>query len=150
MMKRFVFTLLFLLLPVFAANAKMVSIKGEKVNLRSGPGTKYAVVWELGRGFPLQVVSSKGSWYKVKDFENDIGWVYRNLVSGQAHMIVKVNKNKNKRVNIRNGPGVNYGIVGKANYGVVFRTLEQRQGWVKVKHENGLVGWVKRSLLWGW
>lgn len=149
-MKRFVLTLLFILLPLFVAHARMVSITGEKVNLRSGPGTKYAVVWELGKGFPLQVIESKGNWLKVKDFENDVGWVYRNLVSGKAHLIVKVNKQKNKRINIRSGPGTKYGIVGKANYGVVFQTLEHRQSWVKVKHEDGLIGWVKRSLLWGW
>jgi SH3-like domain-containing protein len=33
---------------------------------------------------------------------------------------------------------------------VVFRTLERRNGWVKVKHEDGLTGWIERSLLWGW
>jgi SH3-like domain-containing protein len=129
--------------------AEMLSIKGKKVNLRSGPGTNYDVKWEYGSGFPLKIISKKGDWYKVKDFENDTGWVSKSLLVKRPHMIVKVNKKKDKKINIRSGPGKKYRIVGKAYYGVVFQTLEQRAGWAKVKHETGLEGWIKRTLLWG-
>ncbi|MCK5437660.1 MAG: SH3 domain-containing protein, partial [Desulfobulbaceae bacterium] len=126
-------------------HSRMVSIANEKVNLRSGPGKKYSVLWELGKGFPLRVVASKGNWLKVLDFEKDTGWIYKKLITDKRHLIVK-----KKRVNIRNKPGKNGNIIGKANYGVVFRTLETKSGWAKVKHENGLTGWIKRDLLWGW
>ena len=135
---------------VTSAYAKMNSIKGDKVQLRSGPGTKYSSKWEYGDGFPLKVLTRKGSWVKVKDFENDTGWVYKQFLSPKPHMIVKVNKGKKKKINIRSGPGTKYKVVGKAYYGVVFETLSQKQGWAKVKHESGLTGWVKRSLLWGY
>lgn len=130
--------------------AKMRSIDGEKVQLRSGPGTKYTARWEYGNGFPLKVLTQKGNWIKVKDFENDTGWVFKKYLTSIPHVIVKVNKGKKKKINIRSGPGTKYRIVGKAYYGVVFKTLEQKKGWAKVKHETGLVGWVKRSLLWGY
>lgn len=131
------------------AQAKMGSIKGEKVQLRSGPGTKYSVKWEYGNGFPLKILSKKGNWIKVKDFENDSGWVYKKYIDSTPHMIVKVNKGKKKKINLRSGPGVGYKIIGKAYYGVVFETLKQEKGWAKIKHESGLTGWIKRSLLWG-
>ena len=145
-MKKVILTAFIVLaLTVSAEAVTMVSIKGAKVNMRSGPGTKYSVLWELGDGFPLKIVGNKGSWYKVEDFEGDGGWIEKNLVHRDAHMIVK-----KKRINVRSGPGGSYRVVGKANYGVVFKTVKQKKGWVKVKHENGLSGWVKRSLLWGW
>lgn len=137
------------LLTATTCLAEMLSVSGDNVNLRSGPGTKYQVKWEYGKGFPLKVVDKKGDWVKVQDFENDSGWIYKPLLSPKGHMIVKVFKNKNKRINIRNGPGTRYQVVGKAYYGVVFETLEQKSGWAKVKHEAGLVGWVKRTLVWG-
>jgi uncharacterized protein YgiM (DUF1202 family) len=28
--------------------------------------------------------------------------------------------------------------------------FENDSGWVKVRHEKGLTGWVKRDLPWGW
>ena len=133
-----------------AAGITMVSVAGDKVNLRKGPSTKYGVVWELGKGFPLRVIGSQGNWIKVADFENDVGWIYKNLVSRKPHLIVKTNRNSDKRINIRSGPGTKYEIVGKARYGVVFETLKRGKGWVQVRHESGLTGWVKRSLLWGW
>ena len=133
-----------------AAGITMVSVSGEKVNLRKGPSTRYPIIWELGKGFPLRVIGSKGKWYKVSDFENDVGWIYKNLVSSKPHLIVKVNKNSKAQINIRSGPGTKYKVVGKAEYGVVFETLQRRESWVKVRHESGLTGWIKRSLLWGW
>ena len=146
---------LFLLIVVWpvcagAAGIKMVSVVGEKVNLRKGPSTQYPIIWELGKGFPLRIRGYKGNWIKVSDFEGDIGWVYKNLVSRKPHLVVKINKNSKARINIRSGPGTKYKIVGKAEYGVVFETLKRGDGWVKVRHETGLTGWVKRSLLWGW
>jgi len=133
-----------------AWGSTMVSVAGEKVNLRKGPSTRYPIVWELGKGFPLRVVGSQGNWLKVSDFENDVGWIYKNLVVRKPHLIVKANKGSKARVNIRSGPGTRYKIVGKAEYGVVFETLQQEGGWAKVRHETGLTGWIKRSLLWGW
>ncbi|MBU0481689.1 MAG: SH3 domain-containing protein [Proteobacteria bacterium] len=145
-MKKVILTVFLVLALTVSAKAEtMVSINGPKVNMRSGPGTSFSVLWELGDGFPLKIVGSKGDWYKVEDFEGDGGWIEKSLVHRDPHMIVK-----KQRINVRSGPGEGYRIVGKANYGVVFKTLKQKNGWVKVKHENGLAGWVTRSLLWGW
>jgi uncharacterized protein YgiM (DUF1202 family) len=145
-MKRFVLAVFFLLVFTSIANAKMVSIANDLVNMRSGPGQKYSVVWELGKGYPLKVLQTKGEWIKVTDYENDTGWIFKKLVNRTPHLIVK-----KKIVNIRSGPGTKFRIVRKAQNGVVFRTLERKNGWVKVKHEEeNVVGWVMRSLLWGW
>lgn len=146
MLKKVVIALIFSLLAVSTCEAvSLVSVDGENVNLRSGPGGNYSVLWELGRGFPLKVLGSKGDWIKVVDFEGDGGWIYSKLVAKRAHLIVK-----KKRINVRSGPGSRYRLVGKANYGVVFKTIKNSKGWAKVKHENGLTGWIKRDLLWGW
>ena len=145
-MKRLGLIIFFLLFCTAAANAKMVSIAGDLVNMRSGPGKNYPVIWELGKGYPLKVLETKGNWMKVVDYENDTGWIFKSLVSSTPHLIVK-----KKIVNIRSGPGKNYKIIRKAQNGVVFQTLKRQEGWVKIKHEEeNVVGWVKRSLLWGW
>lgn len=139
---------LFLLLPQITL-AKMVSVSGEDVNLRSGPGKNYSVKWKYGSGFPLKVLQKRGNWLNVEDFEKDRGWLHKSLTTRQGHMVVKVHRDSKKKINIRSGPGTNYSIIGKAYYGVVFKTIKQQKGWAKVKHESGVVGWVKRSLLWG-
>ena len=136
-------------LLVSTVSAKMGSVMGEKVQLRSGPGTKYTAKWQYGDGYPLKIVTQKGKWLKVTDFENDSGWIFKKYISKTPHMIVKVNKGKKRKINIRSGPGTKFKVVGQAYYGVVFETVMQKSGWAKVKHESGLTGWIKRSLLWG-
>ena len=145
-------TLKILLLALFAyflisvAQAReMVSVDRNEANMRSGAGTGHEITWVLARGYPLQVVGRKGKWLKVRDFENDEGWVYRSLTGRTPHMIVK-----SQVANIRSGPGTRNRIVGKAEYGEVLRTVKHGNGWVKIRTENGLSGWVARSLLWGW
>lgn len=124
----------------------MVSIKGNTVNMRSGPSTQNTVLWELKKGYPLRVVGRKGTWLEVSDFENDRGWVTRSLVGNVPHHVVK-----SRTANIRRGPGTQNAIVGKAAYGDLLRTREKRTGWVRVEHTgNGVKGWVASRLLWGW
>lgn len=145
MIRRLCLGLIFLLAFTSVAHAEMVSISRHKVSMRSGPGTKYQIKWELGLGYPLRVVSRKGNWLKVIDFEADTGWVYKKLVGKTPYMIVKVSE-----AVIRNGPGKKQRIMGNAARGVVLRTIRHKKGWVRVKHESGLTGWIRRDLLWGW
>ncbi|NOQ45417.1 MAG: SH3 domain-containing protein [Desulfobulbaceae bacterium] len=139
-----------LMFNVSTAMAEMISIKGNNINMRSGAGTKYKVMWKLGSGFPLKVLKRSGRWIRVSDFEGTIGWVHSDVVTKTPHMVVKVHKKTKKRINVRSGPGTNNRIVAKAYYGVVFKTLLRKSGWVQVEHEKGVRGWVKRSLLWGY
>jgi SH3-like domain-containing protein len=129
--------------------AQMLSIKGDKVNMRSGPGIQNKIKWEYGAGFPFEVLKKQGDWLNVKDFENDTGWIHKSHLQSAPHIIVKVNKDQEKTINIRSGPGNEHPIVGNAYHGVVFAKVEEKSNWVKVRHESGLTGWVSKSLLWG-
>jgi uncharacterized protein YgiM (DUF1202 family) len=132
-------------LPATASAAEMVSVRGQVLNMRSGPGTHHEIQWQLQRGFPLKVIGRQGNWLKVLDFENDTGWVARPLTKRTPHHIVKA-----RIANVRSGPSTRHRVVGKAAYGEVLRTLDRRASWVRVQRGNGSRGWVSRSLLWGW
>ena len=142
----FPFLFFALLLVAQAAEAReMVSVNRSVINMRGGAGTQHDALWALDRGYPLEVTARKGKWLKVRDFENDTGWVYRPLVGKTPHHVVKA-----RLANIRSGTSTRSRIVGKAQQGDVLRTIERRGGWVKVQQEGGTKGWVARRLLWGW
>ncbi len=124
---------------------EMVSIKGSVVNMRSGPGTGNQILWELEQGYPLQVLKRKGDWLQVRDFENDKGWVARQLTGRTPHHIVKA-----RIANIRSGPSTRYKVVGKSERYDLLRTRGSKAGWVRVQRDDGVKGWVSKNLLWGW
>ena len=137
------FLVIFAFLVPAASAAQLVSVKKDGVNVRSGPNTSDDVLWEVFKGFPLEVLDKKGDWSHVVDFEGDKGWIYTPLLSGQHTVIVKVNT-----ANMRIGPGPNYDIVATVKYGVVFRPIGSDGDWVKVKHADGTTGWIFKDLLW--
>lgn len=142
----------FWLLLVFAGavQAEMVAINGEDINMRSRPGSQHEVLWKLGTGFPVEVIKTEGEWLQVKDFEGSTGWVHKKTTQKQPHMIVKVNKGSKNQIEVRSEPNATKGkVVARANYGVVFKTLEKKGDWIKVEHDQGVTGWVERGQLWG-
>ena len=117
---RFFLSLALGLAAAFGVQAReMVSVQRAEVNLRAGAGTQHEALWVLSRGYPLEVTGRKGQWLKVRDFENDTGWIFRPLVGKKAHHVVK-----GSVVNLRSSPSTRSRIVGKATRGEVLRTLD--------------------------
>jgi len=133
--------LLFQSLP--ASAAEYGSVLKDGVNVRSGPDTSKEVLWELFKGYPLQILSRKGEWAQIVDFEGDKGWIHTSLLSKQKTVVVK-----SDTINMRVGAGQAYEIVATVKYGVVFSPLEKDGEWVRVKHEDGTTGWIHEKLLW--
>jgi SH3-like domain-containing protein len=124
--------------------AEFVSITGDAVNVRSGPGTNYPIKMELFDGYPLKVVTTQGEWLQVVDFENDEGWVHNSLVTNDNTVIV----NGENSVNMRAEPSTQSAVIASVDRGVVLTTLESRGSWLKVKHATGVIGWMYKPLLW--
>ena len=134
--------LLFSVSPINAAD--FVSVKGDNVNVRIGPGTDKQVSMELFEGYPLKVIGTKGDWLNIVDFENDRGWIHKSLVRDGNTVIV----NGTKSVNMRSEPTTKSSIIANVDRGVVLTRLESKGKWLKLKHSSGLVGWIYKPLLW--
>ncbi len=121
-------------------------VSADTANLRRGPGTKYEKTWQVFKYMPLEKVAEKGGWYKVKDVDGDIHWIYGKLVTSKYKCAVV----KAKRANIRTGPGKRYrktSISPAIKYDS-FKVLKSGRKWVKVVDEFGEKGWIYKKLLW--
>ena len=125
--------------------AEFVSIQGSAVNVREKPTTRPATLWEMGRGYPLQITQRKGQWLRVKDFEGPMGWVHAPLTSKSPHMVVT-----SRTANLRAGPGTQHRRVGRLEQHEVVKTLKKSGSWAQVQREGGQKGWIARRLAWGW
>ena len=60
------------------------SVKGNLVNMRSGPGTDYDVLDQLTQATEVEVISSNGSgWVELRRLDsNETGWIAEFLLTG--------------------------------------------------------------------
>ncbi len=94
-------TVLLMAITVPPLWAERLALSVDKANVRSGPGTgKYAILWEIEKYHPIQVIQKQGDWIFFKDFEGDEGWIHKRLVNKTPSVITRKDM-----VNIRSGPG---------------------------------------------
>ncbi|MCP5405633.1 MAG: SH3 domain-containing protein [Pseudomonadaceae bacterium] len=88
---------LLLAIPVWAEDAapegkgfpRYATLKKGEVNVRSGPGNEYPILWIYQRtGYPVQLLARYDNYYKVRDAEAEEGWVYVGMVSAQKGGLV--------------------------------------------------------------
>ena len=64
-------------------NNKAVVVDVERVNVRSGPGTNFPIVFKAYRGVAFKVVGSKGDWLEVMHENGQSGWIFKSLTWGE-------------------------------------------------------------------
>jgi uncharacterized protein YgiM (DUF1202 family) len=84
---------------------------------------------------------------QVKDWQDNVGWVYRPLLNKKVQTAVVVPE----KVNVREGPGLGYSVVSQAECGEVYKIFKEKKGWVKIGYyvENQELGWIRKDLVWG-
>lgn len=146
-MSRLVASVLFALgvalLPLLAF-AEWASVSTKQANVREGPGVSRAVEYQAWIYSPLQVLTRKGEWVQVRDFEKDTGWVHNAALSDAATVVVK-----SEKANIRSGPGTKSPVVWQVDRGYPFLLVEQNGVWLHVKDDEDIDGWVNKAMVWG-
>lgn len=134
---------LFILLCSSIALAGRMAVSVSVANIRSGPGTEYDIIWQVGKYHPLQVIKKSGVWYRFRDFEHDEGWIHKSLVNKMRTVITK-----KKKCNIRSGPGTRYKILFTVEKGIPFRVIKSKGSWLFIEHADGDKGWIYKTLVW--
>lgn len=69
---------------------RFVSLKSDRVNMRSGPGTEYPTTWVFKRiGMPVEVLKEFEGWRQIRDAEGTTGWVLGTNLSGRRTVVVQ-------------------------------------------------------------
>lgn len=139
-----------------AQTAQTAVIKGSSMNVRSGPGTGYGLVTQVGQGERFPVIEKSGDWYKVRLKNGNFGWLAGWLISIETSSAPaspasppaqpvtgnQVAVIKSSSMNVRSGPGTGYGIVTQVGQAERFAVLQKSGDWYKVQLKNGSTGWL--------
>ena len=120
-----------------------LSVTAGIANMRSGPGTKYDVLWQVEKYHPVRVLEKQGEWYKIKDFENDVAWLHNSLLDRTTSVITIKNK-----CNVRSKADKGSTILFTVEKGVPFKVLKRKDDWIKIEHADGDIGWIYNTLVW--
>lgn len=117
-----------------------------KANLRAKPSTNSKVVWTVGKYMPLLEVSRKGPWYKVKDVDGKVMWIYSSLVSSRIDCaVVRVPASV-----LRQGPGKTKPStpLGKAFKYTPFKKIDRDGAWLHLQDDYGRKHWTYETNVW--
>lgn len=121
------------------------SVGAAPVIMYDAPSIKGRKVYVAPRGMPVELILTYGTWSKVRDVAGDLSWVESKDLVTRRNLIVRVANAK-----IRMAPDDSASLVFSADKNVLLEMAEPVQaGWVKVKHRDGQIGFVKISEVWG-
>ncbi|ELX11951.1 hypothetical protein Jab_1c05410 [Janthinobacterium sp. HH01] len=135
-----------MLLAVSASQAfDFKTVGAAPVILYDAPSTKGGRLFVMPRGAPLEVVLAYGEWLKVRDVNGELAWTEAKGLTSKRNVIIRT-----PNLKIRATPEDSAAPVFTADKGVLLEVTEAAAGgWLKVRHRDGLVGYVKNSEVWG-
>ncbi len=121
------------------------SVASSPAILYDAPSNKGKKMYIAPRGMPVEVVLTYGEWSKVRDASGGLSWLESKTLSNKRNVVVNV---ANAKIRASNEDGAL--IVFSADKGVLLELAEPpAAGWLKVKHRDGLSGFVRTSEVWG-
>ena len=121
------------------------SIGAAPAILYDAPSVRGGKLYIAPRGMPVEVVLSYGEWVKVRDMTGDMAWTEAKLLSPKRNVIVRANGAKVRPTADDSGIPLM-----TADRGVLLELADpQSTVWIKVRHRDGIIGFIKAADIWG-
>jgi len=136
-----------------ASHAAEFRVTGEAPTLLyDAPSAKARPLFVYGRDVPLEVLVTVEGWTKVRDAGGAIGWIASKGLADKRMLVVRV-----AAADIRANPDEAAPVVFRAEQNVLLELAESASspattatpGWVKVRHRDGQVGFVRLPQVFG-
>jgi SH3-like domain-containing protein len=134
-----------LMLPLLA-RAEFRSVSVAAAVLYDAPSLKARKLFVAPRGMPLEVLSQINQWIKVRDMASDVMWIERGDLGGSQTVVASV-----LAATVRSAAQDAAPVVFQAERGVLLDVLDagSTPGWLRVRHRDGLSGWIRIAEVWG-
>ena len=139
------FSILFFFSRSFANESiNFLSLKNNEVYVRVGPSKEYPIKFIYKKKYlPLEVLDKSETWRKIKDFENNSGWIH---ISQLAKKKSAINTNNNSLLYKK--PTIFSKPIAKLEIGRLVLIKKCKEEWCKIS-SGGFSGWIFKNSLWG-
>ena len=144
--KKNVLVLCLVLMPVVALALDFRSVAVLKAVLYDAPSSAAKKVLLLSQNYPVEVVVNLGDWLKVRDAQGGLNWVDAKQLSNKHTVLVTASK-----AEIRLAADATSALVATVEKDVLLEAVDIKlnNGWLKVKHRDGVTGYILTSSTWG-
>lgn len=136
---------LLLLSSYAAAEMEFFSIAENAAVMYDAPSLRADKLYVASLYLPVEIVVNVDGWAKVRDSSGSLAWVEKKALSQQRYVIVTV-----PLADIYQTADMSSELVFQAEENIVMEWLDSDvMGWVKVRHLDGQMGYVKVNQVWG-
>ena len=135
---------IFLFQNAYSSEEYFRTLRNDKVNLRQGPSFDYPVKIFYNKKFlPVLIQDHSDNFRKIRDHENNTGWIHRSQLSKKKAAIVI-----DEELIMFSGSTIYSNPVAILKKGRLVKISKCNEDWCKVK-SDGYKGWIKKESLWG-
>ncbi len=126
---------------------RYASLKSDDVNMRTGPGERYPVLWTYQRrDLPVKIEREFDIWRYVEDMDGIKGWVQAGFLAGHRSFVITGTDDRTLRADGSDTADavaiLKPGVVGR------IRACDAAKDWCEVQVQ-GYRGWLRRTDMWG-
>ncbi len=132
-----------------AANAALAadyrSVDVPAAILYDAPSQKGKKLYLIKSQTPVEVIVRLEGWFKVRDAEGSLAWVESRHLSERRTLVVTAPK-----AEIRQSDKPEASVLVELDKWVAVELLEPASaGWAKVRHRDGVSGYIRSTQVWG-
>ena len=129
---------------VFAQEDYFLTLRYDKVNLRQGPSKEYPIkIFYKKKFLPVLVQDQSDNFRRIKDHENNTGWIHTSQLSKKKAAIVI-----NEKLILFKSPTIYSAPIVILKKGKLVKISKCKDIWCKTKLGK-YKGWLKKEGLWG-
>lgn len=112
--------------------------------LYDAPSLQARKLFILSQNYPVEVIVALNKWMKVRDASGTLAWIEIASLGDKRSVLVRI-----PEAEIRTQPNAAAPLAFKAEQDVALELLSIEGAWLKVKHRDGLSGYIATKDVWG-
>jgi SH3-like domain-containing protein len=122
-----------------------VSVRESNAILYDAPSINAKKLFVVNRYMPFEQIVTLDSWVKVRDHSGGLYWVEKRQLSNKRYVFALL-----PLVDVHAGPDSASPRMFQVRQQVALERIESTgAGWIKVRHLDGNVGYVRSTDVWG-
>jgi SH3-like domain-containing protein len=140
-----ILVLLAALLPAVSWALDFRSVSAPRAVLFDAPSAQAKKLYVVSHLYPVEVIVNLGDWLKVRDSRGELAWVEAKQLAQKRTVLVTASQ-----AEAHESADAASRLMFRAEKDVTLELLDAGSGgWAKVRHRDGLVGYIHITQVWG-